>query len=88
MDVDFYKRGAIGTPPAEPSYILSFGRDLGRDYRILVEAMDGLGRDLKIVTLPYLLEGVDVEKPWIQVQQRVTYTELFSLYAGARAVVV
>jgi glycosyltransferase involved in cell wall biosynthesis len=88
MDVDFYRRGASRAPPPEPSYILSLGRDPGRDYRLLLEAMAGLGYDLKIVTLPYLLGGVDVAQPWIEVRQRVPYAELFSLYAGARAVVV
>jgi glycosyltransferase involved in cell wall biosynthesis len=88
MDVEFYQRGVTAAPPSGPSYILAFGRDLGRDYELLAEAMDGLGCDLKIVTLPYLLEGVDVAQPWIQVRQRVSYPELFSLYAGARAVVV
>jgi glycosyltransferase involved in cell wall biosynthesis len=86
--VDFYRRGAAAIPPSEASYVLAFGRDLGRDYRLLVKAMEGLGCDLKIVTLPYLLEGISVDQPWIKTLQRVSYGELFSLYAGAKAVVV
>lgn len=86
IDTGFYTptpATATGRP-----YVLSVGRDMGRNFKTLVEAMDGLGLDLRLVTLPYLLNGVRQDLPWIDVRQRVSYAELFELYAGARLVVV
>ena len=69
-------------------YVLAVGRDPGRDYVSLVQALAGTGIQLKLVTLPYLLRGVQTVEPWIEVRQNVSYTELHQLYAGALAVVV
>ena len=56
---------------------------MGRDFGTLLAAMDGLNIDLKLVTLPYLLDGLDTARPWVEVLQRLPYDELFRLYAGA-----
>jgi len=72
----------------EEKYVLSVGRDQARDYSTLVRAMDGLGIKLKIVTLPYLLDDVDVNLPFVEVFENLSYEELFSLYRGASLVVI
>lgn len=86
IDLGFYRpvRPSAGVEP----YVLSVGRDLGRRFSTLVEAMEGLGIRLKLVTRPYLLRDVNVAKPWIQVLDDLSYPELFQLYADAAAVVI
>ena len=81
IDLDFYHPLAPA-PSHDRPYVLSIGRDVARRFRTLVEAMDGLGMDLKIVTRPYLM--TDVPRPaWVEVQDDLSYPELFRLYAGA-----
>jgi glycosyltransferase involved in cell wall biosynthesis len=87
IDESFYRPLPAGSHTGRP-YVLSVGRDMGRRFDTLVEAMDGLGIDLKLVTLPYLLKGVDVDRPWIEVLQNVSYQRLFELYAGALMVAI
>lgn len=87
IDVPFYRYSYHKEKITEP-YILSVGRDLGRDFKTLVEAMEGLGLRLKIVTLPYLLRGVYLNQPWLEILQNVTYERLFQLYAEALFVVI
>jgi glycosyltransferase involved in cell wall biosynthesis len=86
IDTAFY------TPVTAPSvgrpYVLSVGRDQGRSFRALAEAMTGLDLDLKLVTLPYLLGGVPRDTPQVEILSHVSYAQLFSLYAGASLVVV
>lgn len=69
-------------------YVLAIGRDPGRDYATLVQAMEGTGLNLKLVTLPYLLRDLHVGRDWIEVLQDVSYEQLSALYLGATAVVV
>lgn len=89
IDTDFYKatHNYNGDRDTKP-FILSVGRDQARDYGTLVEAMDGLGVNLKIVSLPYLLKGIDTNKPWIEVLESIPYAELFELYSKALLVVL
>jgi glycosyltransferase involved in cell wall biosynthesis len=87
LDVPFYR--ALASPPATGTpYVLSIGRDMGRRFDTLAEALAGLGLDLKLVTLPYLLNSVDTTRPGIEVLQHVSYEELFRLYARALMVVI
>ncbi|WP_224981903.1 glycosyltransferase family protein [Geomonas agri] len=87
IDVAFYKKitekESVGTP-----FVLAVGRDLGRDYRTLIKAMDGLGVKLKLVTLPYLLHNIDVEKDWIEVLKDISYEDLCQLYKNSLFVVI
>jgi glycosyltransferase involved in cell wall biosynthesis len=86
IDVSFYReRTARAT--SRP-YVLAVGRDPGRDFGLLVEAMDGLGIDLKLVTLPYLVNGVGTARSWIEVLRDLSYDQLFQLYADALLVAV
>ncbi len=86
VDVGFYT--AVPPRPAEEPYVLSVGRDLGRDFKTLVDAMRGTGLRLKLVTLPYLLPEGASDEPFIDIKERVSYAELFELYANATLVVV
>jgi glycosyltransferase involved in cell wall biosynthesis len=81
LDMSFYK--PLGEVPPRRPYVLAVGRDAGRQFSTLVDAMEGLGIELKIVTVPYLLNRVSVDRSWIEVRQHVSYAELFQLYAGA-----
>ncbi len=86
VDVPFYRaehrRGA-----ASP-YVFAVGRDTGRDFQSLVDAMHGLQAALKLVTLPYLSRRLDPGDVELNVVERVSYQQLFNLYAGAAAAVV
>ena len=86
VDVGFY--APVPAQPAGEPYVLSVGRDLGRDFNTLVEAMRGTGLRLKLVTLPYLLPKGATAEPFIDIRERVSYAELFELYANATMVVI
>ncbi len=86
VDVGFYK--PVPPRPDTERYVLSVGRDLGRDFTTLVEALRGTGLRLKLVTLPYLLPQGASSEPFIDIKERVSYAELFELYANATVVVV
>ena len=85
IDVPFY---TAQTGIQRESFILSVGRDIARDYRTLVDAVDGLGVNLKIVSLPYLFEGFYEENSWFELLQHIPYDELFQLYRDALFVVI
>ncbi len=86
IDTNFYAPSQQ-INPAKP-YVISTGRDLGRDFKTLIEAMDGTGLELKLVTLPYLLPEKARTYPWIEILEYIPYETLFQLYAGAEIAVV
>jgi glycosyltransferase involved in cell wall biosynthesis len=86
VDTEFY--APVAATQREEPYLLSVGRDLGRDFATLVEAVRGTGLRLKLVTLPYLLPPGSTNEPFIEIRDRVSYPELFELYANAAIVVV
>jgi glycosyltransferase involved in cell wall biosynthesis len=86
VDIGFY--APVGAQANEEPYVLSVGRDLGRDFTTLVEAMRGTGLRLKLITLPYLLPPGATSESFIDIRERVSYEELFALYANAAIVVV
>jgi glycosyltransferase involved in cell wall biosynthesis len=91
VDWPFYRGALEHAPPAagaEPPYVLSVGRDLGRDFDTLLRAAEGTGLRVKLVTLPYLVPAAARGSGLVDVLERVSYPELFRLYAGARMVVV
>jgi len=87
LDAAFFKPTKNIKRYAKP-YILSVGTDLGRDYGTLIESIAGLDVDLKIVTLPYLLRGLSVDSPNIQVFSKIPYKQLFELYSESLFVVI
>jgi glycosyltransferase involved in cell wall biosynthesis len=86
IDVSYYR-----SDPAKiehPPFVLSVGRDTGRDFETLVEAMKGTGIGVKLVTLPYLVPASATSRDDVEVLERVSYGDLFRLYARALLVVV
>jgi glycosyltransferase involved in cell wall biosynthesis len=73
---------------SQPPYLLSVGRDLGRDFDTLIDAAEVAGIDVKLVTLPYLLSERARRSRRVEVLERLSYPELFRLYAQASLAVV
>ncbi len=88
IDFSFYEQ--FQAPPGGSSerYVLAVGRDQGRDYGTLVKAAQGAGVKVKIVTLPYLLEGITIDEQRVEVLGNVSYAELYRLYAQAAFVII
>ena len=88
LDEEFYNSVFDNAPePTEHDYLLSIGRDVGRDFATLVKASEQTGVKVKIVTLPYLLNGITLPDN-VEILQNISYEALFTLYKGARGVVV
>lgn len=86
LDIDFYRQ--IASSDVAAPYILAVGRDMGRDFSTLIQAIEGTSLRLKLVTLPYLLPPEATGSSEIDIFERVSYERLFELYAGASMVVV
>jgi len=87
IDMPFFKKRENSRLRQNP-FILSVGQDLARDYKTLVEAVKDIHVDLKLVTLPYLLNGLDINRSQIEILNKLSYDELFQLYADALFVVI
>jgi len=87
IDYSFYTKNLLSQSSSE-FYILSVGRDIARDYKTLFEAMNGLNVNLKIVSLKYLLEGISIEQPWLEIYEHIPYEKLFELYRNALFIVI
>jgi len=68
------------------SYILSVGRDLGRDYKTLFEAVRGLDVKVIVATKPEAIVGL-TPPPNVEVRFHVPYEDMPALYANALFVV-
>ena len=87
IDMPFFRKREPSKSGQEP-FILSVGQDLARDYKTLLETFAGMDVNLKLVTLPYLLNGVDVNESRVEVLNKLSYEALFQLYADALLVVI
>lgn len=87
LDTSFFKPVQDAKQYSKP-FILSVGMDLGRDYATLIEAINKVGVDLKIVSLPYLLNGLTLNQERIQIFNNIPYKQLFELYAESKFVVI
>lgn len=88
IDVDFYRPTEGGRAGDGRPYVLSVGRDMGRDFATLAQALEGTGIGLRIVSLPSLTRAISARFPWVEVYERLSYKDLFDLYAGALLVAV
>lgn len=92
IDVPFYRRGIEAarqrSVKREVPYVLSVGRDLGRDFETLVVACREAEIAVKIVTLPYLVPKSAQASSDVEILQDISYEELFDLYAGATMAIV
>jgi len=87
IDMKFYNPTTSSHKRNRP-FVLSVGRDQGRDYMTLVKAMEGVDADLKIVTLPYLLKGITYSNTAVQIYENISYECLLQLYSDAYLVVI
>jgi len=87
IDAEFY-RNTLGKKNEESKKIISVGRDVGRDFGILAEAIMDKDIDLYLVTLPYLLPKFLDDLANVHVKERLSYTELMGLYQKSAISVV
>ncbi|MFT6907214.1 MAG: glycosyltransferase involved in cell wall biosynthesis [Oleiphilaceae bacterium] len=87
IDSDFYKK-ALVNPSAKSKNVLAIGRDTGRDFGVLAEAVRDTEAFLYLVTLPYLLPNFIKDIPNVQVKERLSYQELIELYQESSISVV
>jgi len=71
----------------KPGYILAVGRDPGRNYRTLFEAVKDLPVKLKVATKREVVAGLDVPKN-VEISYHVPYEQMPALYQGAYFCVV
>ena len=86
MDSAFYRKPLVEN--VTHPFVIAIGRDIGRDFSTLLSAANLAGIDTKLVTLPYLLPRSRNEGGRVEVFQRVSYPELFNLYAQSTLAVV
>ena len=86
IDCEFYPR--LERDISDPPYVISVGRDPGRDFATLIAACENAGVALKLVTLPYLLPENAKKSPHVEILQNLSYQDLFDLYAGASMAVI
>ncbi len=87
IDAEFYK-DAIRTPDLESKNVLAVGRDTGRDFGILAEAVKDTDVSLFLVTLPYLLPSFIKDMSNVHVKERLSYQELIKLYGQSKISIV
>jgi len=68
-------------------YIISVGRDLGRDYATLFKAVEGLRTEVKVLTKKEAIADLTIPKN-VTILQNVPYEDVPKLHAEARFAVV
>ncbi len=58
INYEFFNKAGAGSAESTERYILSSGRDIGRDYQTLIKAVDGLPVKLLVATLPRNLSDI------------------------------
>ncbi|WP_111641481.1 glycosyltransferase family 4 protein [Marinimicrobium alkaliphilum] len=87
MDCDFYPYTEKLNSSKE-RHIISIGRDVGRDFGSLMQAVSKTDATLDLVTLPYLLPENAAESSRINIYERLSYKELFETYSRSCVAVV
>jgi glycosyltransferase involved in cell wall biosynthesis len=90
VDVDFIQKQKNNLKPAEEKYILSVGKDMGRDYKTLIEAVKGLDIKVKIVALLRNFNKKDLGNlpPNVEFLGFMPFNKLVKLYLNAEFIVV
>ena len=91
VDVDFIALRQKVLPDYDgEKYILAVGRDMGRDYKTLIEAMRGLDIKLKIAALPRNFSGLDVNNlpENVEFLGFVPFNKLVGFYKNAEFVII
>ena len=86
IDYNFFNKTAEPIKISE-RYIFSSGRDVGRDYRTLIQAVRGLPLKLLIAALPRNLSGITELPPNVSVSN-FDQTQMATLIRGAEFVVI
>ena len=87
IDTAFYAE-IRGNSDVDKTQIIAVGRDIGRDFGSLADAVHAKDVVLNLVTLPYLLPPRVVEQENVTIHSQLTYSELNELYARAAIAVV
>jgi len=89
VDADFIEKKQNNTEPSAKKYILSVGKDNGRDYKTLIEAMRGLDEvNLIIVALPRNLKGINDIPSNVTIRYNVPFNELVGIYKNAKFIII
>ena len=91
IDIEFMKKKVANSVPSsenEESFILSVGKDMGRDYETLVQAVKDLPIEVRIVALPRNIGNVENIPPNVKVLGFVPFPKLVGLYKEALFVVI
>lgn len=83
----FYEESKHYTNTESEPYIVSVGRDPGRDYKTLFDAVRGLPVKVKVATKPSVVAGLDIP-PNVEVIYNVPYEEMPAFYNKALFAVV
>jgi len=90
IDADFYKfrdNSSYSSSHSE-DYILSVGRDPGRDFQTLLAAAEKTGVKVKLITTPRNVPGDYQDADFVTIYNNLSYDELFDLYKRAKLVVI
>ena len=90
IDVDFMKRKVAEGVVSEKStpFILSVGKDMGRDYETLARSVVGLPSEVRLVALPRNVKEVKNIPPNVKILGFVPFPELIALYRQALFIVI
>tara|TARA_R100000365_G_C2743188_1_gene71890 strand:- start:892 stop:1959 length:1068 start_codon:yes stop_codon:yes gene_type:complete len=86
MDQNFYSLGQ--RKHGNANMLISVGRDVGRDFPSLIESIKDKDVQLNLITLPYLLPDGTQKIKNINVKERLSYEELFKIYAKSSVAVI
>lgn len=70
------------------TYLLAVGKDMGRDYKTLFAAVEGLPVAVKVIALPRNLKGLERIPENVEIIGSVPFSRLARFYRGAAAVIV
>ena len=91
IDISFMEKTSVGegTPRVHPKpFVLSVGKDMGRDYETLIRAAADFPVEILIVALPRNLEGIKSIPPNVKILGFVPFPQLVRLYSEALFVVI
>lgn len=91
IDLEFMNKkpaGETSVASGREPFLLSVGKDMGRDYKTLAEAVSGLPIKVKVAALMRNFKDVAKIPPNLEILGFVSFDRLLELYRGALFVVV
>jgi len=83
----FYDESQKNSEKADEAYIVSVGRDPGRDYKTLFEAVSELPIRVKVATKPYVVAGLEIPSN-VEMHYNIPYEDMPAFYNKALFAVV